>query len=60
MKTRDLKNNNNGHQGSTTADRGRNDAREFQKFKGVSNGGAQRSDQTSSRDGAHQPQRKQK
>jgi hypothetical protein len=54
MKTKDLKNNVTG-QGSSTADRAFNDAKETQKQKGVSNGGGQRSDQTSSRD---KPQQK--
>jgi hypothetical protein len=58
MKSQDFKNNQNG-QGSTTADRAFNDAKENQKQKGVSNAGGQRSDQTSSRDSAHQPQKKQ-
>ncbi|MBB5394536.1 MULTISPECIES: hypothetical protein [unclassified Mucilaginibacter] len=57
MKTQDSKNNVTG-QGSSTADRAFTDAREAQKQKGISNGGAQRSDQTSSRDGAHKPQQK--
>ena len=57
MKTKDSKNNVTG-QGSSTADRAFNDAKETQKQKGVSNGGGQRSDQTSSRDSAHQPQQK--
>ncbi|QXV64378.1 hypothetical protein INP83_14940 [Mucilaginibacter sp. 21P] len=59
MKTQDLKNNSNGHQGNPTADRSFNNAREVQKSKGISNGGGQRSDQTSSKDSAHKPQKKQ-
>ena len=58
MKPEDFKNNQQG-QGSTTADRAFNDAKEAQKQKGVSNAGGQRSDQTSSKDSAHQPQKKQ-
>jgi hypothetical protein len=58
MKTQDLKNNANGHQGNPTADRAFSNAREVQKSKGISNGGGQRSDQTSSKDSAHQPQKK--
>lgn len=49
MKTQDLKGN-TGAQGSSTADRAFNDAKETQKQKGISNGGGQRSDQTSNRD----------
>jgi hypothetical protein len=49
MKTQDLKNNSTG-QGSPTADRTFNDAKETQKQKGISNGGGQRSDQTSNKD----------
>lgn len=49
MKTQDLKNNPTG-QGSPTADRAFNDAKETQKQKGISNGGGQRSDQTSNKD----------
>ncbi|WP_165851996.1 hypothetical protein [Mucilaginibacter terrenus] len=57
MKAQDITNNNNG-QGSTKADRAFTDQKQKQQQTGISNGGAQRSDQTSSRDGAHQPQRK--
>jgi hypothetical protein len=57
MKTKDSKNN-VGVQGSSTADRAFNDAKETQKQTGISNGGGQRSDQTSSRDSAHKPQQK--
>jgi len=57
MKAQDFKNNQNG-QGNSTADRAFNDAKEAQKQKGVSNAGGQRSDQTSSRDSAHQQQKK--
>lgn len=42
-------NQNNG-QGSTTADRNFTDHKETQKQQGVSNGGNQRSDQTSNKD----------
>ncbi|RVU03063.1 hypothetical protein EOD41_03775 [Mucilaginibacter limnophilus] len=37
-------------QGSSTADRAFNNLREDTKSKGISNGGGQRSDQTSNRD----------
>lgn len=57
MKTQETKNNVAG-QGSSTADRAFVDAKETQKQNGVTNGGSQRSDQTSSRDGAHKPQHK--
>jgi len=49
MKTQDFKGNTS-TQGSSTADRAFNDAKETQKQKGISNGGGQRSDQTSNRD----------
>lgn len=57
MKTEDFKNNNTG-QGQPTSDRAQNNNQANLKSQGVSNGGSQRSDQTSSRDGAHQPQKK--
>lgn len=57
MKTHESKNNVTG-QGSSTADRAFNDAKETQKQKGISNGGGQRSDQTSSRDSTHKPEHK--
>lgn len=57
MKTQEVKNNNH-LQGNTTADRAFTDQREIQKQKGISNAGPQRSFQTSSKDGAHQPQKK--
>ncbi|MFD0764842.1 hypothetical protein ACFQZI_08245 [Mucilaginibacter lutimaris] len=49
MKTQETKNNVTG-QGTSTADRAYVDAKEAQKQKGISNGGGQRSDQTSNRD----------
>nr|WP_197486660.1 hypothetical protein [Mucilaginibacter sp. L294] len=49
MKTQDFKGNASA-QGSSTADRAFNDAKETQKQKGISNGGGQRSDQTSNKD----------
>jgi hypothetical protein len=52
-----LQNNGNG-QGSTTADRAFNNAKETQKQQGVSNAGGQRSDQTSNRNSAHRPWKK--
>ncbi|WP_199700187.1 hypothetical protein [Mucilaginibacter phyllosphaerae] len=58
MKTQDFKNNTTG-QGSSTADRGFNDAKEAQKQKGVSNGGGQRSDQTSNKDNNRKHENKQ-
>lgn len=57
MKAQDFKNNEN-KQGDTTSDRAFTDHKELQKQKGISNAGPQRSDQTSSRDSAHQPQKK--
>jgi hypothetical protein len=57
MKSQDLKNNNDG-QGQTTSDRAFNNRKETLKQTGISNAGGQRSDQTSSRDSAHQPGRK--
>jgi len=50
---------NDGGQGTSTANRAYNDPKEVQKQKGVTNGGGQRSDQTSNKDSAHQPQKKQ-
>ncbi|MET3980036.1 hypothetical protein ABIB62_002621 [Mucilaginibacter sp. UYP25] len=49
MKTQETKNNVTG-QGSSTSDRAYVDAKEAQKQKGISNGGGQRSDQTSNKD----------
>jgi hypothetical protein len=57
MKAQDSKNNSN-MQGDTTSDRAFMDQRENQKQKGISNGGGQRSFQTSSRDSMHHPQKK--
>ena len=45
-------------QGSPTADRAFNDTREVQKSKGISNGGGQRSDQTSNRDATRKHENK--
>jgi len=45
-------------QGSSTADRAFDKKREDVKKKGISNGGGQRSDQTSSRDSMHKPEHK--
>jgi hypothetical protein len=57
MKAQDFKNNNN-MQGDTTSDRAFTNHKENQKQKGISNAGPQRSDQTSSRDSMHDPQKK--
>ena len=57
MKAQDFNNNNN-MQGDTTSDRAFNNPKENLNQKGVSNAGGQRSDQTSSHDSAHQPQKK--
>ncbi|WP_299499574.1 hypothetical protein [Mucilaginibacter sp.] len=57
MKTQNLKNNADG-QGSTTADRAFTDQNEKLKERGISNSGGQRSDQTSSKDSAHKPEKK--
>jgi hypothetical protein len=53
----DLKNNANA-QGKSTADRVFTNHNDAQKQKGISNAGGQRSDQTSSRDSAHHPEKK--
>jgi hypothetical protein len=42
--------NQNNSQGNTTADRNFTDHKETQKQQGISNGGGQRSDQTSNKD----------
>ncbi|WP_203234958.1 hypothetical protein [Mucilaginibacter terrigena] len=57
MKTQETKNNVSG-QGSSTADRAHIDAKETQKQKGISNGGGQRSDQTSNRDNTRKHENK--
>lgn len=57
MKAQDSKNNNN-RQGDTKSDRAFNNQKENLQQLGISNSGGQRSDQTSNRDSAHQPQRK--
>ncbi|MDB5017813.1 MAG: hypothetical protein JWQ84_2645 [Mucilaginibacter sp.] len=57
MKTQNLKNNNNG-QGTPTSDRAFTNQNEILKEKGISNSGGQRSDQTSSKDSAHKPEKK--
>ncbi|MCO5934952.1 hypothetical protein NAF17_05335 [Mucilaginibacter sp. RB4R14] len=57
MKTQETKNNVTG-QGSSTADRAYVDAKETQKQKGISNGGGQRSDQTSNRDNTRKHENK--
>ena len=53
----DLKNNANA-QGKPTADRAFTNHNDAQKQKGISNAGGQRSDQTSSGDSAHHPEKK--
>ncbi|GGH04372.1 hypothetical protein [Mucilaginibacter phyllosphaerae] len=58
MKAQEFKNNTSGGQGSPTADREFNDAREAQKQKGISNGGGQRSDQTSNKDNSRKRENK--
>ena len=50
MKTQHNENGSGGVQGRPTSDRGFIDHKEDQKQKGISNGGGQRSDQTSNRD----------
>lgn len=50
-------NSNNG-QGKSTSDRGFTSQDNRIKENGISNGGGQRSDQTSSRDSAHKPEHK--
>ncbi len=49
MKAQDARNNDNG-QGRSTSDRAFMDQKNEMKQRGVSNGGGQRSDQTSNRD----------
>ncbi|MET3498559.1 hypothetical protein ABIC45_000150 [Mucilaginibacter rubeus] len=50
--------NNTDAQGKPTADRAFANHNDAQKQKGISNAGGQRSDQTSSRDSAHRPEKK--
>jgi len=57
MKAQDFKNNEN-KQGNPTADRAFTDQRETKKQRGISNSGGQTSFTTSSKDSAHQPQKK--
>lgn len=58
MKSQDgFKNNNNG-QGQPTADRAFTDQNLRMKERGISNGGGQRSDQTSSKNSMHKPEHK--
>ncbi|MEB0261415.1 MULTISPECIES: hypothetical protein [unclassified Mucilaginibacter] len=57
MKTQETKNNVTG-QGSSNADRAYVDAKETQKQKGISNGGGQRSDQTSNKDNTRKHENK--
>lgn len=45
-------------QGRATSDRAFSKQREDQKQQGISNAGGQRSDQTSSKDSMHKPERK--
>lgn len=56
-KGQDLRNSGN-FQGNSTADRAFNDSREVTKSKGISNGGAQQSDQTSNRDNIRKQENK--
>jgi hypothetical protein len=58
MKTNQGSKNNNNGQGQPTSNRAFTDQKEILKEKGISNGGGQRSDQTSSRDSAHKPEKK--
>ena len=58
MKTQQgLKNNNNGQRRSTS-DRSFTDQNERLKENGISNAGGQRSDQTSSKNSIHKPEKK--
>jgi len=57
MKAQEFKNNEK-HQGRPTADRAFTDHREGQKQRGISNSGGQPSFTTSSKDSAHQPQKR--
>jgi len=45
-------------QGRSTSDRAHTDQNELLKEHGISNAGGQRSDQTSSRDSMHKPEKK--
>ncbi|GAC1304991.1 MAG: hypothetical protein NVSMB24_13290 [Mucilaginibacter sp.] len=58
MKTNQGSKNNNNGQGQPTSNRAFTDQNEILKEKGISNSGGQRSDQTSSRDSAHKPEKK--
>jgi hypothetical protein len=57
MKAQDFKNNEK-QQGKSTADRAFTDQGELQKQRGISNSGGQPSFTTSSKDSAHQSQKK--
>ncbi|MCC8407560.1 hypothetical protein LJ707_01365 [Mucilaginibacter sp. UR6-1] len=56
-KGQDLRNTGN-FQGNSIADRAFNDSREVAKSKGITNGGAQRADQTSNRDNIRKQENK--
>jgi len=58
MKTQQSSKDNESGQGRSTSNRAFTDQNERLKERGISNSGGQRSDQTSSRDSAHQPERK--
>jgi hypothetical protein len=53
----DLRNSGN-YQGGSTADRAFSDQREVAKSKGITNGGGQRSDQTSNKDNTRKHENK--
>jgi hypothetical protein len=58
MKTRQTSKNNNNGEGLPTSDRAFTNQNERLKETGISNAGGQRSDQTSSKDSAHKPEKK--
>jgi len=58
MKTHQKSKNNNDGRGQPTSDRAFVNQNERLKETGISNAGGQRSDQTSSRDSAHKPEKK--
>jgi hypothetical protein len=57
MKTQDINNSDNG-QGSSNANKAFTNENEKLKERGISNSGGQRSDQTSSKDSTHKPEKR--
>jgi len=58
MKTQQSSKDNESGQGRSTSNRAFLNENELLKERGISNSGGQRSDQTSSRDSAHHPEKK--